>query len=149
MTPLLDALVDRILTMMPGPAGADRRLMRVIADQIVPMQETAVTVPMPTSPALVAVARRLLDSDEVPVASLARDAGMGIRTLERRFKAEIALSLRQFRLQVKLLRAAELLTAGHRVQDVAFRLGYENAGSFVQVFRKHMGQTPARYARRR
>jgi len=37
------------------------------------------------------------------------------------------------------------MAAGASVQEVAFELGYESAGSFIIMFRKALGAPPARF----
>jgi AraC-like DNA-binding protein len=41
--------------------------------------------------------------------------------------------------------AVKWLGTGSSVQQVADRLGYESAGSFVTMFRKALGTSPGRY----
>jgi AraC-like DNA-binding protein len=41
--------------------------------------------------------------------------------------------------------ALQWLANGATIQQVAIDLGYENAGSFVTMFRKALGTTPGRY----
>lgn len=151
MTPLLDAIFDNILTFdLSAPlAPAQTRLLEVLADQIAGQPMEIAGLPMPRSAQLQAVAERLLrhDEGEVPVEILAREAGLTVRTLERRFRAELSMSLRQFRVQAKMMRAMELLSAGQSVKETAFRLNYQNAASFVEMFRKMTGYTPARHQR--
>jgi AraC-like DNA-binding protein len=41
--------------------------------------------------------------------------------------------------------AIQSMARGASVKSVANELGYENASSFVTMFRKALGQSPARY----
>ena len=48
--------------------------------------------------------------------------------------------------KVKITEAQQLLRKQRlKVYEVAFRLGYENAGYFAKVFKKYTGYTPKEY----
>lgn len=74
-----------------------------------------------------------------------REVGASKRTLTRLFPAQTGMSFRSWRQQRRLLRALELLASGHNVTVVAQELGYENTSAFISMFRRCLGETPARY----
>lgn len=47
--------------------------------------------------------------------------------------------------QLNILLALRWMAEGKTVQQVAFDLGYESAGSFIAMFRKMLGSSPRRY----
>lgn len=47
--------------------------------------------------------------------------------------------------QLHIILAIQKLSRGATVQSVALGLGYENASSFVTMFGKALGTSPARY----
>ncbi|HIZ65078.1 MAG TPA: helix-turn-helix transcriptional regulator, partial [Candidatus Blautia pullicola] len=52
--------------------------------------------------------------------------------------------------KVKITEAQQLLRKQRlKVYEVAFRLGYENAGYFAKVFKKYTGYTPKEYMERK
>ena len=55
------------------------------------------------------------------------------------------MSFGRWRQQLQLMLAVKWLGTGASVQQVADRLGYESAGSFVTMFRKALGTSPGRY----
>lgn len=70
------------------------------------------------------------------------------RTLHRRLSAE-GTSFQALRDEVRSTRAEEMLTSGVlSVDDVAIRLGYAEAASFIHAFKRWTGTTPAAFARR-
>jgi len=80
--------------------------------------------------------------------AVARDLHISVRTLRRRL-AEDGTSYRELRDEVREALAEELLATGAlSVSDVAIRLGYAEATSFIAAFRRWKGMTPAAYARR-
>ncbi|MDB5693109.1 MAG: helix-turn-helix protein AraC type [Alphaproteobacteria bacterium] len=97
-----------------------------------------------------AAARRaaeLIERSAEPLdgAALARAAGIGLRTLERRFRAETGLSPAAWRRRHGLLTALERLAAGDSVKAVATASGYAAPSAFVAAFRAAFGITPGRY----
>jgi len=80
--------------------------------------------------------------------AVARDLHISVRTLRRRL-SEDGTSYRELRDEVREALAEELLATGAlSVSDVAIRLGYAEATSFIAAFRRWKGVTPAAYARR-
>ena len=58
---------------------------------------------------------------------------------------ETGLSFRRWRHQLQLIVALQLLIGGKSVQQVAQSLGYDSTTAFITMFKKGLGQTPARY----
>lgn len=153
ISPLMRELIGAIV-MRPrlyDAAGADGRVVAVLLDQIVQSAQLPLHLPMPTSPALLALANRILENpaDDRDLAALAASVAVSPRTLERQFKAETGLSLRSFRRQAKLLRALELLASGMSVGKVSDEIGFGEPSAFIAMFRGALGVTPGRYLERR
>jgi AraC-like DNA-binding protein len=72
-------------------------------------------------------------------------AGIGARTMSRRFVAETGLTFAQWRQQARLLRALEKIADGVPVTTIALDLGYDNVSAFIDMFRRAMGTTPGKY----
>jgi AraC-like DNA-binding protein len=80
---------------------------------------------------------------------VARQLGVSTRTLRRRLDEEVT-SFRALLDEVREALADELLTRGAvPVEDVAVRLGYAEAASFVHAFRRWKGVTPTAFLRHR
>ncbi|WP_186274127.1 AraC family transcriptional regulator [Mycobacterium kubicae] len=95
------------------------------------------------------VRERLASIDGKPhtIASVARQLAMSERTLRRRL-AEENTTFRDLVEEVHRFLAEELLATGAlSVEDVALRLGYAEATSFIAAFKRWTGTTPARYQR--
>ncbi|BBX65699.1 AraC family transcriptional regulator [Mycobacterium saskatchewanense] len=99
------------------------------------------------------VARRVrerlasIDGEPHTIAVVARQLAMSERTLRRRL-AEENTSFRELVEEVHRVLAEELLATGAlSVEDVALRLGYAEATSFIAAFKRWTGTTPARYQR--
>lgn len=88
-----------------------------------------------------------LDPAQRTITAVARSLAMSERTLRRRL-TEAGTSYRQLLEEVDLTLAQEMLRTGAlSVDDVAMRLGYAEASSFIAAFKRWTGETPARYQR--
>ncbi|MGF2946506.1 AraC family transcriptional regulator [Mycobacterium sp. Lab-001] len=95
------------------------------------------------------VRERLAAIDDRPhtISAVARQLAMSERTLRRRL-AEENTTFRDLAEEVHRVLAEELLATGAlSVDDVALRLGYAEATSFIAAFKRWTGTTPARYQR--
>jgi AraC-like DNA-binding protein len=72
-------------------------------------------------------------------------SGMIERTAARLFQKETGLSFGKWRQQLRMLKALEILGAGASVIQVALEVGYNDVSSFIAVFKKAYGETPAKY----
>jgi AraC-like DNA-binding protein len=80
--------------------------------------------------------------------TVARGLSLSQRTLRRRL-TEAGTSYRALVDEVRQALAEEMLATGAlSVEDVAIRLGYAEASSFIAAFKRWKGITPAAYARR-
>lgn len=129
--------------------GREARLVGVILDEIRTAKSAALHLPFPKD----ARARRVAEhvqqnlSDRRPIAELARAAGTSERTLERLFSREVGMTFGVWRRQARLLGALERLASGESVTSAAFEVGFETPSSFIAMFKRAMGTSPARYFR--
>jgi AraC-like DNA-binding protein len=88
-----------------------------------------------------------IDGSQHTIGRVARALTMSERTLRRRLDEENT-SFRQLTDEVHRTLAEELLSTGAlSVDDVAVRLGYSEASSFINAFKRWTGTTPARFMR--
>jgi len=153
VTPLFRELLLRLAT---GPAlydldSPDARLVSVLVDELATVSIEKHRLPMPADPRL----RRLVDAitahpaDGATTKTWAKRIGVGERTLNRLLVQETGLSFGRWRQQLHIILALQRLSRGASVQRVASDLGYESASSFVTMFRKTLGTSPARYMSQR
>jgi AraC-like DNA-binding protein len=84
------------------------------------------------------------------VAKLARDAGMAVSTLRRRFRQATGESLHAHALACRLANARQLLVESEQpIKAICERLGYADVSFFTKQFTRHVGVTPAAYRRSR
>lgn len=80
------------------------------------------------------------------VAELAARLNVGVRTLERRFRIATGVSPRAWWQGRRLRLAKELLEQTNlSVSDIAWRVGYADAGYFTRLFQREMLLTPTEY----
>lgn len=83
----------------------------------------------------------------VTMDEVALEFNISTRTLRRRLE-DAGTSFRGLLDEVRQTLAEEMLATGAlTVEDVALRLGYAEASSFIYAFRRWTGTTPARYLR--
>lgn len=88
-----------------------------------------------------------LGGDDIGMETIASELAMSTRTLRRKL-GEAGTSYRELLDEVREALAEKLLGTGAlSVSDVAIRLGYAEASSFIFAFKRWKGVTPAAYQR--
>jgi AraC-like DNA-binding protein len=146
VTPLLRELLLSLLEVgdsyqLDGPHG---RLAAVVLDQLVNIDRAPVRVPVVRDPLLLPIASAASD-DARTLAEWGRELGASERTLARRFRADTGLTFGQWRTQARLAAALQLLAGDASIGVTARSVGYSNQSAFIEVFRRTLGVTPARY----
>lgn len=85
-------------------------------------------------------------SERVSVGDIARESGMSVATLERRFKEHFQLSPSGFLSQLRVSRACELLRdTPLNITEIALECGYESPAAFSRAFRRETKQSPSHF----
>ncbi len=69
-----------------------------------------------------------------PLDALAKDAGAGVRTLERLFVKETGMTFRRWRQRARLLAALHRLAAGEPVTSTALSVGFRSTSAFIAMY---------------
>jgi AraC-like DNA-binding protein len=77
---------------------------------------------------------------------LSREYGITRNTLQNVFKDLYGVNIRQYKLQLRMDRAHELLKTGVQVKRVSILLHYSTARAFVTAFKKQFGVSPGRFS---
>ncbi|PNS09946.1 hypothetical protein COO59_20040 [Mixta theicola] len=82
---------------------------------------------------------------DLSLGELARTSNSSERTLARLFVSETGMSFRNWRQQLRLVIAIDLLSRGEKITTVAFELGYSSASSFTTFFTRVIGVSPRKF----
>jgi len=106
--------------------------------------------PVPRSAAAGRVARELRRNPSLDhtVEQWAAAVACSPNTLRREFLRETGLPFARWRTLCRLAAAGEYLAAGHRVEQVAARVGFASRHSFARAFRERYGISPRDHAAR-
>ncbi len=149
VTPLFREVMARLATQealydLKGPSA---RLVAVLLDELATVSIEKHRLPMPTDPRLQKLVRMITSNpaDTSTMKIWGSRIGVAERTLNRLLVSETGLSFGRWRQQLHIILSIQRMSRGATVQEVSHELGYENASSFVTMFRKALGQSPARY----
>jgi AraC-like DNA-binding protein len=144
--PLLRELIVRAVTAgeLKNGNSLHRALRTVILDELENAPAVPMLVVLPADVRALHVARAVMDSmSECPsLEALCRRAGASVRTIERAFRRDVGTTFEVWRRQLRIIRAIELLSAGHTVKEAAYKVGYRQPSAFVEMFRQILGTTP-------
>ena len=83
---------------------------------------------------------------QITVAELAARLGVSVRTLDRRFRQASGASPRAFWQQRRVRLAKELLEKTNlTIGEIAYRVGYQDAGYFSRLFERELSVPPSEY----
>jgi AraC-like DNA-binding protein len=149
ITPLLRELILAAVGLAQPYAlgGPEERLVRVMLDELLVMEEAPLHLPAVGDDRLLAITEALQANpgDDRTLDDWSREAGASARTIARLFVAETGMTFAGWRQQLRLARALELLAGGRAVTEVAVELGYSSPSAFTAMFRRALGRTPGRY----
>lgn len=84
-----------------------------------------------------------------PVAAMAQRSGLAERSFKRRFIQATGMTPLEYVHTLRLEEAKQMLESDTQsIEAVANEIGYEDAGFFSRLFRRHVGLTPAQYRKR-
>ncbi|TQV89517.1 ATP-binding protein [Aliikangiella coralliicola] len=82
---------------------------------------------------------------DLDLKTTAKVIAMSERQLQRKLKALLDQTLRDYLRLYRLQRAAELLAKGHQITQVSLDVGFTTANYFSQCFKAHYGMSPSDY----
>lgn len=123
------------------------QLVRDVLEQTIESEDV---LAMPSHPAARHVAEALIANpgSERTLDDWARELEVSSKTLLRGFASETGATFGQWRTRARTYRAAQLLSTGWSVQDVASEVGYATATGFIKAYRSVYNTTPAAHAAR-
>lgn len=130
-------------------AGARRRLLAVLDDQLQPESDSPAVVAAPADPRLRAACALVTEDLRHPrtLGQLAVASHTAQRTLSRLFRDEMGQTYPQWRNDVRVFHARIDLARGYSITETAVRCGWATPSAFIDSFRRAVGQTPRAYQR--
>lgn len=80
-----------------------------------------------------------------PGAETAQKMGLGYESFRKKFKHLMNISPKQYIMQLKFKKAAEMILNDYSIKEVAFELAYSEIPAFSRQFKKYYGISPAKY----
>ncbi|MCP3097967.1 helix-turn-helix transcriptional regulator [Myxococcus sp. K15C18031901] len=146
VSPLVKALLEHLRAngVDQPRTSAERRLLRVLIDQLARAPAQGSYLPMSDDPLLgpVLTALEAHPEDARSLEAWAERLHTTERTLERRCQQHLGLSFSEWRQRLRVVKALALLEQGRSVESIALDLGYASASSFIAMFRRMTGTTP-------
>jgi len=126
---------------------AQERIIHVLLDEIERAPHEPLHLPMPSDPRLARIARAVFEQpdDMRTLDEWAAWGAVSARTLRRAMQAETGFSFAGWRQQARLTHALEMLARGEPVGQVSDALGYASPSTFIAMFRRAFGDSPAHY----
>lgn len=136
-----------ILAMAERQNIACQRLVEVLGDELPSQPQEQLQLPVSPHPKIRQMSEMMIAQPAAwqTLHQWARHFAMSERNLARLVVNETGLSFRRWRHQLQLIVALQALISGQTVQQVAQMLGYDSTTAFITMFKKGLGQTPARY----
>lgn len=149
VSPLLRHLLEAALTCGASATSEVRRhcVLTLLIDEISTLSALPLSAPLPSEPRLARACQRFLDAPAhtVSLDQMASWSSMSRRTFTRHFLESTGMTFVAWRQQVCLLEATAQLSHGASITEVAFALGFSSPSAFTALFRRHLGDSPARY----
>jgi AraC-like DNA-binding protein len=148
---LLRALIEALRTNPSDEtAYADRRrkqLSQLILTELVQVSALPLGLPMPLDRRLQTLCKALT-MDPGSTATLedwAEVVGASSRTLARLFEQELGMGFGEWRQQLRLAAAIDLMGKRVPLNEVASKLGYANPAAFTVMFKRAFGVSPSQF----
>jgi YesN/AraC family two-component response regulator len=144
---VIDALKGKADDYMEKPI--DIHKTRDIIDRLIQERMPTGEAPPGGQDAKIAKVMHFIDRNYDKRLSLKEAAGLvalSPKYFSRIFKVKTGIGFSEYRLKVRIKKAAELLeSTDYTIDEISFRVGYENAESFTRLFKKVRGCSPTQH----
>lgn len=83
-----------------------------------------------------------------PGVDTAQKMGLGYESFRKKFKQIMNLSPKQYIMQLKFEKAAEMILNDYSIKETAFELGYSEIPAFSRQFKKYHSISPSKYRKK-
>lgn len=145
----ISALAREILVRLAEGAEWDVQdpLAYVLLQEVRRADTEALSLPLPRDKRVAMLAESLRSNPEIhkTISDWAKELGFSERSLIRRIRDETGMTFREFRRQIRVLVAIEMLAGGQSVTNVALDVGFETSSAFIKAFKTVTGLTPKQF----
>ena len=149
VTPLLRALIIELANWTENRklAPQDTRLIEVLIDQLLSAKPAPLFVKTPEDDALKAIFNALMEDigNTRRLSEWACVLNTSERSLHRKFVQEYEMGFSQWRTQIRMARALELIQSEYSYTQIAMTLGYSSSSAFSYAFHQYFGMAPREY----
>jgi AraC-like DNA-binding protein len=147
ISPLLRELIVALSDQTADDDEREELLTRVVLRELAHMPVRQLHLPLSSEPRLKRIAAALAEdpSDRSTLAQWANRVALSESSLARLVVRETGLTFGHWRQQLHLIVAIRELASGASVQQISADLGYESVTAFITMFKKALGQPPAKY----
>ncbi|WP_413722593.1 AraC family transcriptional regulator [Sodalis sp. RH23] len=126
---------------------SEKKIIDVLVDQLKATTKLEVSLPMPSESRLYSVTNELIKSpnNSLKLHEWALRVNMSERSFTRLVQHELGMSFGRWKQQLHIVIALQRISEGDSITAIALDLGYENASSFVTMFKKILGKPPLSY----
>jgi AraC-like DNA-binding protein len=140
----------RALSAIAGAEETSRReqhLAAALIDELGIAESLPLNVPIPRDSRLRSLCDMLIadPASNLSLQDYSTQVGASERTLARLFRSDMNMSFGEWRQQMRLARAAPLISKGLPLSAVAAELGYASQSAFSAMFKKTFGQSPSAF----
>jgi len=147
VAPLLKELIINACLFKDNYAenSAESRIAAVIIDEVLKSTTEPFSLPLSENAQLTRIKSYILEhlATKLTHSKIAKDFHVSPKTLSRLCKKETGMTLEQWIMQIKLLKAIEMITTGSTTILTALSLGYSNDSAFIYMFKRLTGGTPS------
>jgi AraC-like DNA-binding protein len=123
------------------------RLLYVLLDELEETPSVCNFLPASEDAALGKVLRHLerYPEDSRSVADIAHGFNATERTLARRCRHDLGMTLSEWRNRMRIVKAIAMFEDGKAVESIALEFGYSSSSAFISMFKRLTKTTPTRY----
>ncbi|HEY1392094.1 MAG TPA: helix-turn-helix transcriptional regulator [Methylibium sp.] len=143
LLPVLAESVDRATAL--HSTRRHRLVVGLLREELQAAEPLAIGIELPDAVSLRAACEAFLqDASDCNLQAMADAAGIGARTLARRFRQELRTSFSEWRLQLRLASVVRAWAEGQTLRTSAAAAGYASPSAFSVMVRRLVGMTPRR-----
>ena len=148
VTPFMRSLLDHTReSNLDFNSDRHLRLLTVLLDELMETPRAGTFLPASNDSVLGEILHNIEQhpEDNQSVAEIAARASITERTLARKCRQDLGMTLTEWRNRMRIICAIGMIEKGSNVESIAMKFGYSSTSAFIAMFKKLTGTTPASY----